>query len=752
MKVMPGVSILLVILVFFSSFCIGNAVSESQGGEDWALGICAWSFKNYSFFEAVEKTADLGLKNIEAYQGQKIYEDRDLKLGPELGDFDIAKITGHLNRHGVRLRSIYIHKFGQDDENCIKVFDFCRKLGVKTIVGEPKAEDLDRIEKFCEDYGINVAIHNHATGKSNYSDPNTVAKLCAGRSKLVGACADTGHWQRSGYDAVECLKVLEGRIISVHLKDLNKSEPSGHDVVWGTGVGRIADTLAELCRQKVEPTIIGIEYEYHWDKSEPEIAGCVEIFGKVVTDLKSAGDLYAGWSQKDITPAGAVALDGQMKLRVSKSVLDPITCTALAIETRCGGESLEQTVMVSCDVVSIREPLLAELDKRKAYIESKAKGIDTAKIFLNATHTHTAPVMNEGKYAIPADIIQPGEYCRFMADKVAEAVIEAWNGRKTSSVSWALGQAVVGHNRRCVYSEPYTTSFGTFTAAMYGKTNLPIFRKIEGYEDHGLPMLFFWDGDGKLIGMVLNLCCPSQETEGIRHLSADFWHDTRVEIRKRFGKELFILPQCSAAGDISPHHIWRKPAEVAMQKRKGISQRQEIALRIADAVEEVMPWANYDAKSYLVFKHAVNKVDLPVLAISKEDRDFSFEMAEKMRETKPRMAQWYQGVVDRYETQATDVYPIEFHTMRLGDVAIASNTFELYVDYGIQIKTKSPGIVTFVVQLAGRGPGSPYLPTQAALEGGHYSAVPQSNIVGPAGGQKLVEKTVESLAGMWTVK
>ena len=86
------------------------------------------------------------------------------------------------------------------------------------------------------------------------------------------------------------------------------------------------------------------------------------------------------------------------------------------------------------------------------------------------------------------------------------------------------------------------------------------------------------------------------------------------------------------------------------------------------------------------------------------------------------------------------------YIVRLGDVAIATNPFELYTQYGIQMKARSKALQTFLIQLA--GPGS-YLPTEPAVRGGGYSAIAESNEVGPEGGQVLSDRTVEVLNAMW---
>ncbi len=93
----------------------------------------------------------------------------------------------------------------------------------------------------------------------------------------------------------------------------------------------------------------------------------------------------------------------------------------------------------------------------------------------------------------------------------------------------------------------------------------------------------------------------------------------------------------------------------------------------------------------------------------------------------------------------------ELHVIRLGDVAFATNRFELYQDYGIRIKARSPFVQTFVVQLVagGQGIGGSYLPTARAVAGKSYGATIYDNEVGPEGGQQLVDATVKGLNDLY---
>lgn len=447
--------------------------------------------------------------------------------------------------------------------------------------------------------------------------------------------------------------------------------------------------------------------------------------------------LYVGWSTKSITPDKPVALSGQFHTRISRTILDPVTCTALAIETRDGNKSIETAIMVSCDLVSIRENLYKEVID---LLKKDLPDFDSRKLVLNATHTHTGPVMSEDSYIIPDDVMQPTEYVKFAAVQIVSAAVEAWNNRNPAGMSWGLGQAVVGHNRRAVYFDPVPSGFGEGTTVMYGGTDRTDFSHIEGYEDHGLELMFFWDRHKKLTGMVINIATPSQETEHLEQLSADFWYEVRVELQNRYGKDVFILPQVAAAGDISPHLMWRKKAENEMLKRKGITRRQEIGRRIANAIDEVFPYVQDNIKYEAFFSHIHDEISLPIRKVSKEEA----QRSEQLAIDDPDKGAWHRRIIDRYNKQDENpYYPVKVNVLRLGDVVFATNPFELFLDFGLRIKARNDAVLTFIVQLANGG--GTYLPTTKAEVGGGYSAIVQSNSVGSEGGQVLVEKTLEMI-------
>jgi hypothetical protein len=476
--------------------------------------------------------------------------------------------------------------------------------------------------------------------------------------------------------------------------------------------------------------------------------------------------LKIGWATCEITPDEPVLIAGQFHARVSEGVLDPITATALVLDN-----GQDHAVMVSCDLVSISHVLR---DTVRREVAEMIDGPDPKKIVLHGTHTHAAPEIrppNVGSghtsmgTGVDLSALPVMDYVHFASERIAGAVRRAWQGRSVGQVAFGRGDAVVGRNRRWVDSDGRST--------MYGDTNTPDFSHIEGYEDHSVNLLATRDPEGELTGLVVNVPCPAQVDEHLFRISADYWHETRTELRRRLVEDLPVLAQCSAAGDQSPHLLFEQRAHRRMLGLKGRTEREEIGRRIADAVEETLPHLTQAYDDSPVLKHVVEDLGLPKARLTEEDVETAQEEIDGLRQAyeeqkrriednpalreKPRWYRdvtrayrrmhWFRGVIERFRQQETNPdLTTEVHVIRLGNVALATNRFELYLDHGIHIKTRSPAVQTFIVQIA--GPGT-YVPSRRSVAGGGYGSIPASNPVGPKGGRRLAHRTVEMIEELW---
>lgn len=249
----------------------------------FAIGCQAYTFNRFSAFEAIEKTAAAGGKVIEFYPGQRLSkEDPNLKVDHASPTVDavISKLQDKLKATGLKAVNYGVVGIPNNETEARKIFDFAKKMGLRAITTE-SADSINLIEKLAVEYDLAVAFHNHPGKMSNPGykiwSPLYVAGLVQGRDRRIGACADTGHWTRSGIKPLEALRILKGRIVSSHLKDLNEFGKEGaHDVPFGTGVGEVKAVLDELKAQGFEGNL-SIEYEYNWDNSVPDVTKCVDF-------------------------------------------------------------------------------------------------------------------------------------------------------------------------------------------------------------------------------------------------------------------------------------------------------------------------------------------------------------------------------------------------------------------------------------------------------------------------------------------
>jgi sugar phosphate isomerase/epimerase len=213
---------------------------------------------------------------------QKVSAEIPKNFDPQLTDDELQQIRLKLDSAGIRLLTYYIHLIPGDPDGCRRVFEFGRKIGIETFLSEPALEALDTIEQFCDEYDIRVALHNHDQKASpQYWHPDGILKVCQGRSPRIGACGDLGYWMRSGIDPIQAVSALKDRLITVQMHDLHELSPEGHDVPWGTGVGKTEEFIREMDRMGIKPVMFGLEYSYDWFDSLPEIAQCIEFFNRV---------------------------------------------------------------------------------------------------------------------------------------------------------------------------------------------------------------------------------------------------------------------------------------------------------------------------------------------------------------------------------------------------------------------------------------------------------------------------------------
>ncbi|MGI6074609.1 MAG: sugar phosphate isomerase/epimerase family protein [Fermentimonas sp.] len=274
--------IIFCLIAVMSVGCSNQSNKSAAEKLGWKLSMQSYTFHKFTLVEAIDKTAELGVKYMEVYPKQV--------LGGSFGDVMFNYDLSPELRKGIKqyaesknVKLIATGVLVPKREELKDIFEFASDMGMDYISAEPAKEDWDIVEQLAKEYGIKVATHNHPSEKS-YWKPQVLLDCIDGRSKLLGSNCDIGHFKRMNEDPLSCVKQLEGRIISMHFKDLAQNGDKYSDVVWGKGVLDLNNILKELKRQHYKGYIT-IEYEANWDNNVPLIRESIEYFNGLVENL-----------------------------------------------------------------------------------------------------------------------------------------------------------------------------------------------------------------------------------------------------------------------------------------------------------------------------------------------------------------------------------------------------------------------------------------------------------------------------------
>lgn len=495
-----------------------------------------------------------------------------------------------------------------------------------------------------------------------------------------------------------------------------------------------------------------------------------------------------GWGKRDTTPSGRVMLAGQMGNRLSEGVLDPLSTTALALDN---GSS--RAILISIDLVGLPGGLFAAVRKEI----TRCTGLAGEEIMGSVTHTHTAPQCGEivpmekcmalyspspekrfnclgnrgvdvdKMHAEYPDFVDSEQYFDFLVKQMSDAAVEAWENRAPGKIAYGQGTAVVGECRRLTMADR--------GGLMYAREDDPAMLHAEGHVDHSVNVLSTYDTAGQLTGILVNIACPSQVSEAWRVVTADYWNEVRQETASRFGKDVYILPQCSPAGDISPHKILGRRADERMQLLRqqqkdalpdwnwqtrvydrdyGLARRKEIARRIVLALEDVLPVIAPTAEAAPVLKKEFKKLFLAPRLVTEKEAEEATESLKSSLKIFAEQNVVYNGsvpaqlrVIENFKNPPEPV-EIELHTLRIGEAVFATNPFEYYLDYSDRIKGGSKAVQTFLIQLAANNGKAGYLPSLRSGTAG-YGSWPSSCSVSCSGGDILAAETIRAINALF---
>ena len=497
-----------------------------------------------------------------------------------------------------------------------------------------------------------------------------------------------------------------------------------------------------------------------------------------LTAAAFAEPLKIGWATSDVSTDKPVHLQGVSRTRISRGLRFPITVTALVIDN---GEDC--VIFNSWDTSCIFGTMALRV---RDGVAKRIPGFPVEKIVFNATHTHTGPSTWDG-YKDPVS----AEYRDMFAEKAIDTIVRAWESRKPGRIGYGYDFAVTAFSRRPVYFDDLRKRKGKngtvltpglsqdIHARLHGNSHDRNFSHMEAAPDPFVNFLFTYDTNDKLTGAIFNVAFTSQVSQPDMMLNSDCWHDVRRELKKEFGDDIYLLPQVAAAGDMTYKIPYYYKATARKHRLRfgrkeafpGEFERVRCTEQMMAAFHRTIKWAGRELYDDLPIRHinttlhlkrfyatperiAEAKADLQALAELKKNPPETDPKGRKLRSERIKRAEMNCRRVLKLndEIKKKPTWAMEFHVLRIGEIAFVAERYELYTDFGQRIQARSPFTQTFTIQLSAGLPDLPngvagYLPTARSLPNGGYQSHPvnNANAPSPEGGQQMVDAAVKLL-------
>ena len=437
--------------------------------------------------------------------------------------------------------------------------------------------------------------------------------------------------------------------------------------------------------------------------------------------------LKAGFTEVDITPPLGIEMSGHWNIREGKGVRDPLFAHAMVID-----DGRAPICLITCDVLSLRRSTV--LAARAAI--SEATGIAPDRIGISATHTHYGPMTAQ---LWTRDQQPDADYLADMLAGIIAAGTQVFEARQPAQIGigWTF-EGNLSFNRRFMMrnGEVLMHPPNTSTDILYQ----------EGKTDPEVGIIAVRDADDRPLGYWVNFACHATSAGTADEFSADFPGALSAEIKRRHGDKVACLFGNGCCGNLCQIDVLdldrpRNGDEALRTLGEGLADnvdRAEAEMKFADDLALDVRSAEITIPLRRIPDELVAEADA-ILANASPDPD-----AVEHRDIK--YAEMWLELTERKRTEP--MIPGEVQVFRIGEVAVVLLPGEVFVEYGLEIKLKSPAQRTFVVELSNAIMG--YVPTRIAFEGGGYEQKLGSNSkLSPVAGEYLVETALALLDSMF---
>jgi hypothetical protein len=423
--------------------------------------------------------------------------------------------------------------------------------------------------------------------------------------------------------------------------------------------------------------------------------------------------LLVGFSQADITPPVGAIITGPSG-PVSTGTDDPLRARAMVVQS--GDRRL---AIVGVDLVKFRRDLVNEV----IALVTQQTSITRDAVLICPSHNHSSPLIpaeRGGKSSANA------AYIDTLPKLVADSIVQANQALQPARMSVGRSLVYEGHINRRVISKSDGLALNSWLTKLNDLEQVPQVLGSEGPIDPELWVARFDALDGTMLGTLVNFTCHPclHDRIKIHTWSADFPGVIAEHIAQAYGEQAVCVFTQGASGNIQPPVTWTPDwKDRAAVFAKAAVNAAEKAIRVQGPV--AVAYARRDVEVPRCNAEAQRAEAVIRLGWRPE----SFEQAQRTAASMPR------------------TLSVPVSAARIGPFAIATNAGELFVEWGIEVKKRSPFRHTVLCELTNDAVG--YEPTALAFEHEGYETLAGVNFVALEGIQTLVDTSIELLQKLW---
>lgn len=423
--------------------------------------------------------------------------------------------------------------------------------------------------------------------------------------------------------------------------------------------------------------------------------------------------IQCGVSELNITPPLGSSIPGYFEDRTSTGIKDELFAKSLIIES--AGKTL---AILAIDCIDLDSDIVKRIrDRVYAYT-----GIPPSCVMVSATHTHTGPPVQAG-FVDSYD----ASYISFMVQKAADAAILAFNSRREARIGFGSGQeGSIAFNRR------YFMKDGRF-ATNPGVLN-PLIDRAAGPIDPEVAVIRIDDMAGNPIGIVTNYACHTDAVGGTEY-SADYPGKLAAVLKQLLGINTASLFLMGASGNINHIDV---SGQFPIVPNHYLTMGTILAGEVMKVREAVIPsgQAITLAAKQVFFSVAHRKPSQP-------DIQAAQELLKAGTET--RIEQIFAQLALEVDASEETCSEVELQLLRIGELAVVGLPGELFVEFGLEIKRKSPFKYTIVNELC-NGSATGYVSTREAYEqGGYEPRITKRSKLAVEAGEQFVQQAMKAL-------